>query len=309
MARLSRAAVINPKRDRSLIEVSAMFSPLVGRFVGLRNPIMAVLVGIMLIAGMNRAVNAAPLLTMQYVIGSESGTLQFMPDLQVFACDGSVLVACDGSVQPIADVTFRTLGDGSVRDLTPIALLADGSVRALGGAESTTAEGIYLNSLNFSPNPLLSVSIAAVDVGDPSTFVLSFIGSLSLGGNTYAYDLTGTAELRDAGQDGISMTTTTLFGLDGLVAGAVDGSGIAAIGETISAAGTFTLPGTSGIGGCAACTSFGISLGFTGSGNGDTYTITSVFDLTPVPTPAPLGLLVAGALGLFGLRARALQGN
>jgi hypothetical protein len=253
-------------------------------------------------------VEAAPvaLLTMPYTMGSLSQALQFMGDGSVRVCDGSVRI-CDGSVipTPVAAVA----ADGSVRLRTQIALLGDGSVR-LGDGSVIPADqdGIALTSLTFSPNPFIAGTVSVVDTGTPTPFIITFGGSLALGATDFSYALSGSATLTDAAGDGVSMGEVNLLGLStkGLVAGGVDGGGVATIGSTLTGNGTTPLTPTSGTGSCVACAVQFLALGFEGSGGGDTYALSGRFDIevaTPVPAPAPLGLLASG-LVLLGLARR-----
>jgi hypothetical protein len=273
--------------------------------------VSGIIVGAALSVAAAASVQAAPvaLLTMPYSIGTLSQALQFMGDGSVRVCDGSVRVVCDGSVRVINGASFRTLGDGSVREVTPMALLGDGSVR-LGDGSVIPADqdGIALTSLTFSPNPFIAGTVSVVDTGTPTPFIITFGGSLALGATDFSYALSGSATLTDAAGDGVSMGEVNLLGLStkGLVAGGVDGGGVATIGSTLTGNGTTPLTPTSGTGSCVACAVQFLALGFEGSGGGDTYALSGRFDIevaTPVPAPAPLGLLASG-LVLLGLARR-----
>lgn len=285
------------------------------------------ILGAALSAGVVAAAQAAPVavpvavLSVPYSIGTLTQTLQFLGDGSVRVCDGSVLVACDGSVVPAPNALAAVAGDGSVRLTRAITLLGDGSVRAGDGsvrlgdgsvapAPNTDNLGsILLSSLSFSPNPFISASVSVVDNGAPTNFLITFGGSLALGGTAFTYELTGSATLTDATGDGVSLTAQPLLGLPtaGIIAGGIDAGGVAVIGSTLTGGGTTTLPPASGAGTCASCTLQILAIGIQGSGNGDQYAVTGTFDITAptaVPAPAPLGLLAVGLLGLFAARRR-----
>jgi hypothetical protein len=196
-----------------------------------------------------------------------------------------------------------------VRELTPIALLGDGSVRTLGdGSVLPAGDVIAVNSLTFVPNPFLDAGVGILDFGAPTTFLATFSGPLILGASDFTYDLTATATLTDGGRDGVSMGAVSAFGLSGLVFGAVDGVGVGAIGAGgLSGAGTTVLAPAAGAGSCVACANQALAIGFQGSGFGDQYLVNARLDLgaaTAVPAPGSLALLAAGLFGLAALRRR-----
>ena len=255
------------------------------------------------------AVKAAPLLTMEYSIGALSRALQFMGDGSVrIACDGSVLVACDGSVTPVANALAEVSGDGSVRLRTQITLFGDGSVRVGDGSVMPGQDALLLDALSFSPNPFIEALLGVTDFGAASTFLVTFGGPLTLGTNAFTYDLTGSATLTDASGDGITIGAVAQFGLpNGLIAGVVDGLGVASTGGTLAAEGTFPLTPASGSESCVGCAFQLLAFGFEASGGGDQYAMSGRFDINPVsvPAPAPLGLLAAGLVMLGLVRRRA----
>jgi hypothetical protein len=252
---------------------------------------------------------SVPLLSMHYQIGSLSQTLEFMGDGSVRFCDGSVLVACDGSVLPVPGASFRTLGDGSVRDMTQLLLLGDGSVRT-GSELPSDMDGILLSALTFSPNPFLEASVSIVDHGASTTFLMDFIGPLDLGTDEFDYTLEGSATLTDATGDGVSAGSVTAFGLSGIAIGAVDFVGLASLGSAgLSGDGAQSLGQKTGSGNCATCANQSLSIGLVGGGGGDQYVVNARLDLsaaTAVPEPGTLGLLGLGLAVLFARRRQYL---
>ncbi|MCU0987861.1 MAG: hypothetical protein MUC89_23555 [Acetobacteraceae bacterium] len=246
----------------------------------------------------------------QLGIGSVLRNLEFLADGTIRACDGSVR-SCDGSVIPS---TGWVLGDGSVRLRSPIVMFGDGSVRAGDGSviptgqDGVAQDALALRQLGFSANPFIQGAVSVTDNGTPTNFLVTFGGPLSLGATNFTYALTGSATLTDATGDGVSMTAQSLLGLPtaGLIAGGIDGVGVAVTGSTLTGSGTTVLPTASGVGNCVACAVQVLAMAISGSGFGDQYAVTGTFDITEptsVPAPAPLGLLATG-LVLLGLVRR-----
>lgn len=253
------------------------------------------------LVGFGQVAGAAPLVTMQYVIGNDIRSVQFLGDGSVRFCDGSVLTACDGSVRP--DAT-RVGANGGLTLVAPILLPGDGSV--LPGEQ----DSLTLTSIDFSPNPFISGAVTFVDAGAPSNLLVTFSGLLSLGSTDFGYTLTGSATLTDAARDGVSLPAQTLLSLatPGLIAGGVDGTGVAIIGSSLSGAGPATLTPAMGDASCVACAVQVLAFGIQGSGGGDVYAMTGTFDIretTAVPAPAPLGILATGLVLLGLVRRRA----
>lgn len=256
---------------------------------------------------------ASPLLSINVQIDALSRVIEFMGDGSVkVICDGSVLVACDGSVAPSSGIGLIRAGDGSVRLLSSFWLLGDGSV--VPGDGSVMPDGltsmtgaVNFSSLSFKENPFISASVAVTDFGDPSTFLFTFTTGLSLGTNTttFAYELGGSAELTDADRDGVSAGSVQMFAMDGLVFGAVDGSGLGSLGSAgLTGAGPASFGITQGSGTCASCTTQSLGIGFKGSGGGDRFVLNAKLDLEPagaVPEPGSLALLGLGLAGLAAL--------
>jgi hypothetical protein len=258
---------------------------------------------------------------MQYTIGSFTQTLQFMGDGSVrVACDGSVSVACDGSVVPVPvrGAEAAVAADGSVRLVTPLVMLGDGSVRVGDGSVvPANDDGLLLPAVTFSPFPMISPSLTAIDNFEPSTFLSVFTAYMSLSGNDYTYSLSGGGTLTDALGNGVSLTKEPLLGGNAVFLGLVDDALVTGTGDSASfpppASGgvppftyPYSAPSVSGAGSCAACTLIGLAMAFTGSGGGDTISLSATFDVDPVsvPAPAPLGLLAAGLVGLALVRRR-----
>lgn len=284
------------------------------------NPARAALLGAtaLLVAG---GAQAAPLATMQYAIASFTQTLQFMGDGSVLvACDGSVSVACDGSVLPVpvSGARAAVLGDGSVRLVTPLVMLGDGSVRVGDGSVvPATDNGLLLPAVSFSPFPEIVASVGIVDNGAPTTFIVTFGTPMILDGPGYTYSLSGGGTLTDLTGNGVSLTQQPFQGGDGVFFGLVDNVLVAETGTSASfpppATGgvppfvyPYTASDAAGTGSCAACSLLVLSFAFAGSGDGDRADLQATFDVdaVSVPAPAPLGILAAGLIGLALARRR-----
>lgn len=276
-------------------------------------------------ATLAQGAEAAPLATMQYSIGAFTQSLRFMGDGSVLvACDGSVSVACDGSVVPVPvrGAQAAVAGDGSVRLLTPLVMLGDGSVRlGDGSVVPATDNGLLLPAVSFVPFPMISATVGVIDNGEATSFLITFGTVMNLAGPGYTYSLSGGGTLTDATGNGVAIGAGTAFGETAVLFGQVDGALAASTGSSASfpppASGgippfvyPYTAADVSGAGSCASCDILSLSFAFTASGGGDQLDLFATFDVNPVevPAPAPLGLLAAG-LGMLGLvRLRGARG-
>ena len=154
-------------------------------------------------------------------------------------------------------------------------------------------------------DPVQTFAVAFTDLGTPNSVTFSLSAPLVpafSGGVTFTGDLSGS--FTDGASDGGSASpfggsTIARFDIDG-----VDVLGLGGVLNFASPSDSFTEPQQNGAADCAqapfsgSCDTFGTTIGFTGSGGGDSYGFTARFEIVPEPATA----LLLG-LGLVGLAA------
>ncbi|MEQ9237413.1 hypothetical protein [Coleofasciculus sp. E2-BRE-01] len=178
---------------------------------------------------------------------------------------------------------------------------------------------VKLNQVSVFLDPVLKFEASFIDFAEPSPFNLTFTSFPFAPNVSIASSLSGVLTDGSTPKNGVSLTTPGLLQYDFLdatgtvvdsfnlgsqasfPAGAPDGSGDTHLYEPLSGGGTLTCD-------TVGCGSVKLSLGFTGSGGGDSYEFTSRSDVTvaeKVPEPSAvvsLGLL--GLLGVWGMQKR-----
>lgn len=152
----------------------------------------------------------------------------------------------------------------------------------------------------------ITLGTADVDFGPPSSFFFAIAAPLDPG-LTGLVSFTGTIDgtLADATGDG--MAAYVVPPSTSLVAFSIDGTEVYTdpLGDVTASFGPLSFSGTYD-GGVVGCTMGRIDLGFLGTGGGDQYSFSAVFEVTPlvVPEPATTGLVGITLAGLVLTRRR-----
>jgi hypothetical protein len=211
-------------------------------------------------------------------------------------------ISAQASVIPL--LTSATIDGESVYSGSPGVPVSFATQNVNGGSATVGGTG--------DPDPFISFSIAVTDTGAASQFTLSFnipISPSLVGPQEVRSTLSVT--LTDGGTDGITITqgiNPIMANLVGTCSAGVD------IGTTSSASASFGSnvfsPAPAGIPGVGCDSGMSVIIDFTGSGNGDQYGITGLFEVrnaSNVPEPATVGLFAFGLAGLgFSRRKRVI---
>lgn len=172
---------------------------------------------------------------------------------------------------------------------------------------------VKLNQVSVFLDPVLKFEASFMDLGEPSPFNLTFTSFPFAPNVSIASSFSGVLTDGSTPKNGVSLTTPGLLQYDFLDAtgmvvdsftlgsqtsfppGAPDGSGDSHLYEPLSGGGTLTCD-------TVGCGSVKLSLGFIGSGGGDSYNFISRSDVTVAEkVPEPSAIVPLGLLGLFGV--------
>jgi hypothetical protein len=161
-------------------------------------------------------------------------------------------------------------------------------------------------------DPVLNLAAAATDSGAPSLFSISLTSPLNpalFGVNPYIMDFAGTfTDGGTASAGEVGRITLPAFQSFKIMDVSLNGTDIDGIGDpqifngnppALHPYGPYAGAGNFDCGAGPGCTSFGLAIGFGGSGSNDTYALNGRFEIpTQTPEPGALLLLAGGLLAV-----------